>query len=48
MVEHLAADVIEVRTVDADYGPDIRQKALAVVDAAVRRHPGKVTDSVVI
>ena len=48
MVEHLAADVIEVRIVDADHGPDIRQEALAVVDAAVGRHPGKVTDSEVL
>ena len=48
IVEQLAADVIEVRIVDADHGPHIRQEALTGVDTAMGRHPGKVTDSKVI
>ena len=44
VVEHLAADVIEVGIVDADHGPDIRQEALAVVDTAMGCDPGKVPD----
>ena len=43
-MEHLAPDVIEVWIVDADHCPDIGEEALAVVDTAVRGHPGKVSD----
>ena len=43
--EHLAADVIEVWVVDADYRPDIGQEALAGVDTAMGRHTGKGTDT---
>ena len=43
IVEQLAADVIEVRVVDADHGPHIRQEALTGVDTAMGRHPGEGT-----
>ena len=47
VVEHLAADVIELRVVDADDGPDIGQEALAGVDAAVGRDPWELPDILV-
>ena len=47
VIEHLTADVIELRVVDADHGPDIGQEALAGVDAAVGCDPGKLPDILV-
>ena len=44
IVEQLAADVIEVRVVDADYRPDIGQEALTGVNTAMGRHTRKGTD----
>ena len=45
IIEHLSANVIEVRIIDADDRPDIGQEALTVVDTAMGGHSGEVSDN---